>query len=187
MIWLFSNSMMTSRERLWTTLSNQCKWNINLYRWETRWHSLREVPLSRKFLKACNVKQLLYLTTTFKALLVHCSNIYLLKLILWWVIHRLWLLHLKFSDRWLSERTSTFQKEDHYSLESLWHLSSTTLPTICSWKISQILLVDVSIIFWNIFLEPQLEMKVMFMQGLKNVLKGSLSNMILGDVGGFSY
>ena len=30
-------------------------------------------------------------------------------------------------------------------------------------------------------------MKVMFMQGLKNVLKGSLSNMILGDVGGFSY
>jgi hypothetical protein len=37
------------------------------------------------------------------------------------------------------------------------------------------------------FIEPQLEMKVMFMQGLKNVLKGSLSNMILGDVGGFSY
>ena len=30
-------------------------------------------------------------------------------------------------------------------------------------------------------------MKVMFMQGLKNVLKGSLSNMILGDAGGFSY
>jgi len=30
-------------------------------------------------------------------------------------------------------------------------------------------------------------MKVMFLQGLKNVLKGSLSNMILGDVGGFSY
>jgi len=27
----------------------------------------------------------------------------------------------------------------------------------------------------------------MFLQGLKNVLKGSLSNMILGDVGGFSY
>jgi len=41
--------------------------------------------------------------------------------------------------------------------------------------------------FFNFFLEPQLEMKVMFMQGLKNVLKGSLSNMILGDVGGFSY
>jgi hypothetical protein len=46
---------------------------------------------------------------------------------------------------------------------------------------------DVSIPFLNVFLEPQLEMKVMFMQGLKNVLKGSLSNMILGDVGGFSY
>lgn len=30
-------------------------------------------------------------------------------------------------------------------------------------------------------------MKVMFLQGLKNVLKGSLSNMILGDRGGFSY
>jgi hypothetical protein len=30
-------------------------------------------------------------------------------------------------------------------------------------------------------------MKVMFMQGLKNVLKGSLSNQILGDQGGFSY
>jgi len=30
-------------------------------------------------------------------------------------------------------------------------------------------------------------MKVMFMTGLKNVLKGSLSNMILGDIGGFSY
>ena len=30
-------------------------------------------------------------------------------------------------------------------------------------------------------------MKVMFLQGHKNVLKGSLSNMILGDVGGFSY
>jgi hypothetical protein len=27
----------------------------------------------------------------------------------------------------------------------------------------------------------------MFLQGLKNVLKGSLSNMILGDAGGFSY
>jgi hypothetical protein len=47
--------------------------------------------------------------------------------------------------------------------------------------------VDVSIPFLICFLEPQLEMKVMFMQGLKNVLKGSLSNMILGDVGGFSY
>lgn len=30
-------------------------------------------------------------------------------------------------------------------------------------------------------------MKVMLMTGLKNVLKGSLSNMILGDAGGFSY
>ena len=30
-------------------------------------------------------------------------------------------------------------------------------------------------------------MKVMFMQGLKNILKGSLSNQILGDIGGFSY
>jgi hypothetical protein len=29
-------------------------------------------------------------------------------------------------------------------------------------------------------------MKVMFMQGLKNVLKGSLSNMILGDAGGLN-
>jgi len=27
----------------------------------------------------------------------------------------------------------------------------------------------------------------MLMTGLKNVLKGSLSNMILGDAGGFSY
>ena len=36
-------------------------------------------------------------------------------------------------------------------------------------------------------IEVQLEMKVMFMKGLKNVLKGSLSNMILGDAGGFSY
>ena len=30
-------------------------------------------------------------------------------------------------------------------------------------------------------------MKIMFMQGLKNILKGSLSNQILGDKGGFSY
>lgn len=30
-------------------------------------------------------------------------------------------------------------------------------------------------------------MKNNFMQGLKNVLKGSLSNFILGDNGGFSY
>jgi hypothetical protein len=30
-------------------------------------------------------------------------------------------------------------------------------------------------------------MKVMFMKGLKNILKGSLSNQILGAVGGFSY
>lgn len=36
-------------------------------------------------------------------------------------------------------------------------------------------------------IEAQLAMKVMFLQGLKNVLKGSLSNMILGDAGGFSY
>jgi len=27
----------------------------------------------------------------------------------------------------------------------------------------------------------------MFMQGLKNILKGSLKNQILGDQGGFSY
>ena len=33
----------------------------------------------------------------------------------------------------------------------------------------------------------QLKMKIMFMQGLKNILKGSLSNQILGDIGGFSY
>jgi hypothetical protein len=47
--------------------------------------------------------------------------------------------------------------------------------------------VDVSIFFEFNYLEQQQAMKVMFMQGLKNVLKGSLSNMILGDIGGFSY
>lgn len=30
-------------------------------------------------------------------------------------------------------------------------------------------------------------MKQMFLTGLQNVLKGSLSNMILGDLGGFYY
>lgn len=37
------------------------------------------------------------------------------------------------------------------------------------------------------FIAEQLKMKIMFMQGLKNILKGSLSNQILGDIGGFSY
>ena len=39
----------------------------------------------------------------------------------------------------------------------------------------------------NYLIAEQLRMKIMFMQGLKNVLKGSLSNQILGDIGGFSY
>jgi hypothetical protein len=30
-------------------------------------------------------------------------------------------------------------------------------------------------------------MKVTFMQSLKNILHGSMANMILGDAGGFSY
>lgn len=38
------------------------------------------------------------------------------------------------------------------------------------------------------FLEAQNDMKTMIMQGLKNLLKGSLSNSILGDQGGgFNY
>ena len=40
---------------------------------------------------------------------------------------------------------------------------------------------------FTIFIAEQLKMKIMFMQGLKNILKGSLSNQILGDIGGFSY
>ena len=39
----------------------------------------------------------------------------------------------------------------------------------------------------KLFIAEQLKMKIMFMQGLKNILKGSLSNQILGDTGGFSY
>jgi len=39
----------------------------------------------------------------------------------------------------------------------------------------------------RISIAEQLKMKIMFMQGLKNILKGSLSNQILGDIGGFSY
>jgi hypothetical protein len=49
------------------------------------------------------------------------------------------------------------------------------------------LLVEVNNIIVNNDIDQQLQMKVMFMQGLKNVLKGSLSNQILGDIGGFSY
>ena len=43
------------------------------------------------------------------------------------------------------------------------------------------------IFLFKFVLAEQLKMKIMFMQGLKNILKGSLSNQILGDIGGFSY
>lgn len=51
------------------------------------------------------------------------------------------------------------------------------LLTTCSKKISPMLLEDVSFVLSQcFFLAEQLKMKIMFMQGLKNVLKGSLSN-----------
>jgi hypothetical protein len=50
------------------------------------------------------------------------------------------------------------------------------LLTICSKKTLPTLLEDVSILLSQFFIAEQLKMKIMFMQGLKNILKGSLSN-----------
>jgi hypothetical protein len=73
------------------------------------------------------------------------------------------------------------------NMENLSLSNCITLQTIFSREISPQLSVDVRNSHLIINIEAQLAMKVMFLQGLKNVLKGSLSNMILGDVGGFSY
>lgn len=75
----------------------------------------------------------------------------------------------------------------HNSVELL-HTVCITLLTIFSKKTLAVSLEEVSINKILIsFIDQQLQMKVMFMQGLKNILKGSLSNQILGDIGGFSY